>query len=119
MRLKKIRKSKGVRQHEIASAIGVSIPTISHWELGRCRPSVVHLRKLADFLGVTVDELLKEDEEDRRSTKMPKATKVTNKSELEAMLRAEIAEGKISADEAEHEWQNFVNPEPRYCGQEW
>lgn len=41
------------------------------------------------------------------------------KAELEAKLRAEIAEGKISVDEAEHEWQNFVNPEPRYCGQEW
>lgn len=41
------------------------------------------------------------------------------KAELEAKLRAEIAEGKISVDEAEHEWQNVFNPEARYCGQEW
>ena len=41
------------------------------------------------------------------------------KEDLEAKLEREIAEGKISIDEAEHEWQNFVNPELRYCGQEW
>lgn len=41
------------------------------------------------------------------------------KEELKAKLDREIAEGKISVDEAEHEYQDFVNPEPRYCGQEW
>lgn len=40
-------------------------------------------------------------------------------AELEAKLMQQLEAGEITPDEAEHEWQNFVNPEPRYCGQEW
>ena len=41
------------------------------------------------------------------------------KEQLEAELKQKLANGEITIDEAEHEWQDFVNPEPRYCGQEW
>lgn len=40
-------------------------------------------------------------------------------AELEAKLMQQLEAGEITPDEAEQEWQNFVNPEPRYCGQEW
>ena len=41
------------------------------------------------------------------------------KEELAEKLDRELAEGKITVEEAEAEWQDFVNPEPRYCGREW
>lgn len=41
------------------------------------------------------------------------------KEELEAKLEERIAKGDITIEEAEHEYQDFVNPEPRYSGQEF
>ena len=41
------------------------------------------------------------------------------KEEIEARLEAKLKAGEITAEEAEHEWQDFVNPEPRYRGREW
>ena len=41
------------------------------------------------------------------------------KDEMIAKLDADVAAGRISAGEAEHEYQDIVNPEYRYCGQEW
>ena len=41
------------------------------------------------------------------------------KQELESKLQKQLDNGEITIDEAEHEWQDFVNPESRYCAQEW
>lgn len=41
------------------------------------------------------------------------------KQELELKLQKQLDNGEITIDEAEHEYQDFVNPEQRYCGQEW
>ena len=44
---------------------------------------------------------------------------VRTKEELEAELQAKIDRGDITIEEAEHEYQDIFNPEPRYCGREW
>lgn len=36
------------------------------------------------------------------------------KKELYEKLKAKVEEGEITADEAEHEYQDFVNPLPQY-----
>lgn len=41
------------------------------------------------------------------------------KQELGNRLQEQIDAGEITVDEAEHEYQDCFNPEPRYCGQEW
>ena len=41
------------------------------------------------------------------------------KEELIAILDAKLAAGEISPEEAEHEYQDLVNPDLRYCGREW
>jgi transcriptional regulator with XRE-family HTH domain len=51
-----LRKKKGIQQKELASIIGVSIPTISNWENGKSDPSSDKLKKLAEYFGV--DELV-------------------------------------------------------------
>ena len=36
------------------------------------------------------------------------------KKELAAKLDEQVRNGEITPDEAEHEYQDFVNPEPRF-----
>ena len=56
--LQRIRKEKGVSQQELADALGVTQGTISAWESGRWNPTVENLRAAAQFLGVSIDELI-------------------------------------------------------------
>jgi transcriptional regulator with XRE-family HTH domain len=48
---------RGMNQADLASAIGVTPATISHWEAGRARPRPAHLHAIANALGLTVDEI--------------------------------------------------------------
>ena len=41
------------------------------------------------------------------------------KKQLEATLWEKVRSGELSADEAEHEYRDAVDPEPRYSGREW
>ena len=52
------RKLKKVSQGTLANLLGVSQRTISHYENGTCQPSIEGLCILADFLEVTLDELV-------------------------------------------------------------
>lgn len=57
--LVELRKSKNLKQSDLAEKIGYSDKTISRWENGSTVPDIVCLCKLADFYGVTVDDLTK------------------------------------------------------------
>ncbi len=59
MGLKFFRNKKSLTQKNIANALGLSISTISKWESGISKPRADTLKKLADLLDCTVDELLK------------------------------------------------------------
>ncbi len=58
MKLKELRKSKSITQLDVATAIGVSPQVLSRYERGEREPDYKTLCKLADFFGVSVDELL-------------------------------------------------------------
>jgi transcriptional regulator with XRE-family HTH domain len=45
-KLKLLRVLKGKNQSEIASLLGVSRASVSHWERGRRRPTAFHIEKL-------------------------------------------------------------------------
>lgn len=102
MNLSELRKNKGISQEELAKALGVTQGNISAYETGRWEPSIQMLKKLASILDCTVDELLTDPKE-----------------KFEAELQKKIDAGEITIEEAEHEYQDHFNPEPRYCGQEW
>ena len=57
-RLKELRLKKGVLQSEVAAYIGVNNSTYAYYERGTHNPTPETLCKLADFFGVSVDELL-------------------------------------------------------------
>lgn len=60
MKLKELRQAKKLTQIEIAKELEVSHTTVSMWETGAALPRAGKLIKLADILGCTVDELLKD-----------------------------------------------------------
>lgn len=57
-RLKILRKNKGLTQTQVADAVELGRQAYAYYEKGERAPSPETLCKLADFFGVTVDELL-------------------------------------------------------------
>ena len=57
--LSELRKEKGLTQKEIADYLNVSDKTVSHWECDKYSPDISAIPILAEFFGVTCDELLR------------------------------------------------------------
>ena len=53
-----LRKAKNVTQEALAAELGVTAAAVSKWENGYTLPDILMLCALADFFGVTTDELL-------------------------------------------------------------
>ncbi|GEM_PF-5635056 len=61
-KLKKLRNEKNVSQQELADSIYVSRSAVAKWENGLGLPCAESLGLLADYFGVTRDELVKEND---------------------------------------------------------
>lgn len=57
-RILELLEEKGVSQKQLATAIGVSTGNVSDWKVGRAKPSIEVLGRIADFFGVSVDYLI-------------------------------------------------------------
>lgn len=55
------RKAAGMTQEELAERVGTARSALAMWEAGKSNPRIETLRKVADALGCTVDDLLRED----------------------------------------------------------
>lgn len=58
MRLKEIRKAKGISQLKLAMDLNTNQNTISRYETGEREPGINELIKIADYFNVSVDYLL-------------------------------------------------------------
>ena len=56
-KIKELRTQAGVSQKQLAEKIGTSQPLVSWWEKGKYEPTLFFRTALADFFGVTLDEL--------------------------------------------------------------
>ena len=56
--LRQLRKIKGVNQTQMAADLNVNPGTIAKYETGTRTPNVYMLKRLADYFGVSTDELL-------------------------------------------------------------
>lgn len=56
--IKDLRKQKGLRQEQLAEAMGVSTASVSKWETNQSFPELTLLAELADFFEVSVDTLI-------------------------------------------------------------
>lgn len=58
MRLKELRKAKGLTQHQLANELGISQQAYARYEKGDREPKISTLIKLADYFDVSVDYLI-------------------------------------------------------------
>ncbi len=58
MRLKEIRKSKGISQLKLALDLNTNQNTISRYETGEREPGIAELIKIADYFNVSIDYLV-------------------------------------------------------------
>ncbi len=56
--IKYLRREKDITQEELGDILGVSYQSVSRWENGTCYPDMELLPTIADFFGITVDNLL-------------------------------------------------------------
>lgn len=61
MRLKEIREDRGISQRQAAIGLNLSPTVYNRYENGTREPSNVILLAMADYFGVTVDEILGRD----------------------------------------------------------
>ena len=63
-KIEAIRNERGIRQDELAKALGVSRQTISSLENGRYNPSITLAYKIAKLFGMTIEEVFCFEEEE-------------------------------------------------------
>lgn len=62
-RIEEIRTARGIRQEELAKAMGVSRQTISSLENGRYNPSIMLAYNIARYFGMAIEEVFIFEEE--------------------------------------------------------
>lgn len=55
VKIKTLRKTRGLTQQQLAERLGVQRATISNYEIGRRSPHIKELERIADVLGVPLD----------------------------------------------------------------
>src|SRR5690606_27435100 len=60
---KKEREDRGWTQNQLADKLHVSRQSVSKWATGKNYPSIEVIIDLSDLFGITIDELLRSDEE--------------------------------------------------------
>ena len=58
MRLKKLRKARGISQLKLAMDLNTNQNTISRYETGEREPGITELIALADYFDISIDYLL-------------------------------------------------------------
>lgn len=92
-KFEQLAQQKGVSAYKISKATGVSQSIFSNWKKGKYIPSAKNLQKIADYLGVPMEELISDQPKDyqriaigNKWTPKKKMTITVNKSKLlEAM----------------------------------
>lgn len=60
-KIREARKVQNLSQEDLAEEIGISVQAVSKWECGQSCPDIMYLPQIADYLGVSLDYLLREE----------------------------------------------------------
>ena len=86
--LAELRKEKGLTQKEVADFLNVSDKTVSHWECDKYSPDISVIPILAEFFGVTCDEILKGEKSPLYIMKIISASShLIRQASMKSMLR--------------------------------
>ena len=66
--IKRMRRKRNLTQEEMAAHLGISFQSVSKWERGDGYPDITMLPALANYFGISVDELLGMSEIAKRNT---------------------------------------------------
>jgi methanogenic corrinoid protein MtbC1 len=114
-KLREIRKERGLRQQDVADALHLAQTTIANYEQGTRFPDIPTFHRLADFFGVTMDDLLEHPEKSPGEAVSPTAGEVPLElnpqakrylrylleflpAKAESFLREEMKDGMSLAD---------------------
>jgi len=67
--LKRIRQDRGIRQVELANRLGVPQSFVSKYESGDRRLDVLELRQVCEAIGISLEEFIRELEENLNEAK--------------------------------------------------
>ena len=69
-KIKELRKKINVTQEKFAEYLGVTAQAVSRWEGGICYPDVEMFPAIANFFGISIDELFENEKKDERLKKI-------------------------------------------------
>lgn len=82
---------EGLSQEALANHLGVAANTISRWETGTYRPSVVDLEKISRFFGVSINSFFPSEmasaEEDENLKALLRTARQLHPSDLEELRK--------------------------------
>lgn len=61
-RVKELRTAAGMTQKALADQLGVTVPTVSKWELGQRTPELERVFRMTLIFGVPIEEILQRTE---------------------------------------------------------
>lgn len=61
-RIKELRTAAGMTQKALADQLGVTVPTVSKWELGRRTPELERVFRMTLIFGVPIEEIVQRTE---------------------------------------------------------
>ncbi|MBQ3253284.1 MAG: helix-turn-helix transcriptional regulator [Acholeplasmatales bacterium] len=95
--LKSLRKSKGYTQQDVAEALYVTQKSVSRWETGEGIPDINIISSVAEFYGVTVDEILKGQKNNIEKTNNLKEQTINlkNKSKIKLIKNSILSKQNI------------------------
>lgn len=57
--IRRLRRERDISQATLADALDISIQAVSKWECGNSSPDISLIPRIADFFGITIDELFR------------------------------------------------------------
>jgi transcriptional regulator with XRE-family HTH domain len=100
-KITKLKKLKKMSQVELAEKTGISRDAISKYERGDVSPSVEYAKRIADALGVSLDYLVSDSEQDEaldnetvKRVKEIQALPLTEKDKIHSVIDALIRDFK-------------------------
>ncbi|AQS36119.1 Helix-turn-helix domain [Shewanella psychrophila] len=60
-KIRSVREEKGMTRKDVAEGVKTSDKTVMNWESGKTEPKASELKRLADTMGISINELLGEE----------------------------------------------------------
>lgn len=106
LKLKELREFKGLSQRELANALKIGVGSVGMWESTDRIPNAKQLNLLADFFGVSVDELLGRDKltPEERAAGARETIKISITPIEDDMLYVFRQIGKVYGEQAQRDY---------------